>query len=183
MSDLRSQFIDFRLNLSHADQLNTELVVDAVDMAMDIRRDLALAMRGCLARFTRGSCLTRGSCRPPHALDAFGPSRALDASGTGRTRRARGTGNALWSSRRLTPCLRLSFRHGLSIASSFTNSSRPFIGNRGAPSCSSARNRYEESINFIEKRLPRGASHSMPNARHSTMKVAALRAETAVAGC
>jgi hypothetical protein len=114
MLDLRAQFIDFHLNLSHASQLNPELLVDVIDMALDLRRDLASPTSGSLALPTRGSCLTRGSslardsslplgpCRPPFtqwSFFAFPPGWSLDAAGTRRTRR---TGNASWSSHTLT---------------------------------------------------------------------------------
>jgi len=107
MLDLRAQFIDFHLNLSHASQLNPELFVNVIDTALDFRRELRALTSGRPAlptdgsSLTGGSCLARGSCRPTRAqwsFFAFPPGWPLDATGTGRTRRTRWTGNALGSS-------------------------------------------------------------------------------------
>ena len=122
VSQLGAQFIDFGLNLSHASQLNPELFVDVIEMALDFPRDLGAPTSGCLVLFSRDSCLPRdsslspGSCRPTRtapSLDASRSNWSPDATGTGRTRRTRGTGNASYR--------RLPFRHGTSIAPSFKN--------------------------------------------------------------
>lgn len=135
MLDLRAQFIDFGLNLSHASQLNPQFLVDVIEMVLDFRRDLGALTSGRLALPIRGSGLARGSSvarrpyRPTRTLCSLDASRAgwsLDAAGTGRACRTRRAGNALGSSRPLSLDLRLSLRHGTSIAPSFKNSAGLF---------------------------------------------------------
>ena len=75
MSDLRAQFIDFGLNLSHASQLNPELFVDVIEMVLDFRRDLDALTSGRPALATRGSYLAGGACRPTRSLRALCPLR------------------------------------------------------------------------------------------------------------